>query len=129
MKIKYEFANGETSEVEVDDEIGAFIVDSRRVEHNAEERDRYHSVYSVENLYYEGDILVADSTPEADVINEEGARYMLAILSCLTPVQRRRFTLHAEGKTYREIAESEGVQLKAIQDSVEQARKKLAKFF
>lgn len=34
MKIKYRFANGEVSEVEVDDELGAVITASRREEEN-----------------------------------------------------------------------------------------------
>ena len=42
MKIKYKFATGEVTEVEVSDEIGAVITASRKAEHALEERNRYH---------------------------------------------------------------------------------------
>ena len=42
MKIKYTFANGEVSEVEVSEEIGAVIIDSRRKEENQARKERYH---------------------------------------------------------------------------------------
>ena len=38
MKIKYEFADGTVSEVEVSDEIGTVIIESRRDEHNGDRR-------------------------------------------------------------------------------------------
>ena len=38
MKIKYVFANGDTSEVEVSEEIGAIIIDSRKAEHAQQEK-------------------------------------------------------------------------------------------
>ena len=41
MKIKYTFITGETTEVEVSDEIGAVITASRKAEHVLEERNRY----------------------------------------------------------------------------------------
>ena len=43
MKITYAFADGTTSVVEVDDEIGAYIMDSRRQENNDDRRHRYHN--------------------------------------------------------------------------------------
>lgn len=36
MKIKYTFADGEISEVEVNEEVGEFIIESRRQEENYE---------------------------------------------------------------------------------------------
>lgn len=41
MIIKYKFATGEVTEVEVSDEIGTVILDSRREEHANNERHRY----------------------------------------------------------------------------------------
>lgn len=55
MKIKYRFANGEVSEVEVDDELGAVITASRREEENYERKMRYHCPYSIDKLVYEGE--------------------------------------------------------------------------
>ena len=42
MKISCIFANGENSEVEVNEEIGTFILDSRREEDNLRRKERYH---------------------------------------------------------------------------------------
>lgn len=39
MKIKYAFLDGTVTEVEVSDEIGAVIIDSRKAEHAQDERD------------------------------------------------------------------------------------------
>lgn len=42
MKIKYEFADGTVSEVEVEDSIGAVISEDRRLEDNLSRKERYH---------------------------------------------------------------------------------------
>ena len=42
LKINYTFANGETSDVEVNEEIGNLILDSRREESNQDRKERYH---------------------------------------------------------------------------------------
>ena len=54
MKIKYAFLDGTVTEVEVSDEIGAVIIDSRKAEHAQDERHRYHC-YSYDAIDYEGE--------------------------------------------------------------------------
>ena len=54
MKISYTFANGENSEVEVNEEIGTFILDSRREEDNLGRKERYHC-YSLDAAEFEGE--------------------------------------------------------------------------
>lgn len=54
MKIKYVFLDGTVTEVEVSDEIGAVIIDSRKAEHAQDERHRYHC-YSYDAIDYEGE--------------------------------------------------------------------------
>ena len=53
MKINYTFANGETSDVEVNEEIGNLVLDSRREESNQDRKERYHC-YSLDAAVYEG---------------------------------------------------------------------------
>ena len=53
MIIKYKFATGEVTEVEVSDEIGTVILDSRREEHANSERHRYHTAFSLDDMTYE----------------------------------------------------------------------------
>lgn len=52
-----------------------------------------------------------------------------AIDTLLTPTQRRRFImLMFEGLTYREIAQMENVNIRAVWESVELSKKKIQKF-
>ena len=48
MIIKYKFATGE-----VTDEIGNVILDSKREEHANNERHRYHTAFSLDDMTYE----------------------------------------------------------------------------
>ena len=48
MKIKYEFADGTVSEVEVEESIGAVIIEDRRLEDNLSRKERYHC-YSLDS--------------------------------------------------------------------------------
>lgn len=129
MKIKYEFIDGSVTEVEVSDEIGAVIIEARRLEHNADERERYHRSFSIDAAEYEGTEWADHSTPESEMVQDEDNAQLYWALGCLTEAQRRRFLSYADGLTIREIAAQEGVQIKAVQDSIAQARKKLQKFF
>ena len=53
MKIKYEFADGTVSEVEVEEAIGAVIIEDRRLEDNLSRKERYHC-YSLDAAQFEG---------------------------------------------------------------------------
>ena len=66
MKINYTFANGETSDVEVREEIGNLILDSRREESNQDRKERYHC-YSLDAAEYEGEDYADGSTPETEL--------------------------------------------------------------
>ena len=64
MKIRYEFANGEVTEVEVSEEVGAVIVESRKEEHAQQEKQRYHC-YSYDAIDFEGVEYADPKTPES----------------------------------------------------------------
>ena len=78
---------------------------------------------------YEGTAWAETVGPEDIALEREAQRELRQMMLALTPAQRRRLRHYADGLTYREIATLEGVQIKAIQDSIVQARKKLQKFF
>jgi len=80
-------------------------------------------------LDYESGEWAQTATPEEELLLRYANCELLQKLQKLTPVQRKRLLCYAEGMTYREIAQLEGTQVKAVQDSIEQARKKLKKFF
>lgn len=64
MKIRYEFVDGEISEVEVTEEIGSVIVESRRLEDNLARKERYHC-YSLDAVDFEGGGYAGKDTPES----------------------------------------------------------------
>ena len=90
MKIKYAFLDGTVTEVEVSDEIGAVIIDSRKAEHAQDERHRYHC-YSYDAIDYEGE--------------EYGAcdEYIAALAAVLRDIKG---WLYSEPDRYHEITDS-----------------------
>lgn len=128
MKINYTFANGETSEVEVTEEIGNVILDSRREESNLDRKERYHC-YSLDGTEFEGMEMAEDDTPETELFLQLENRHIAETFDRLSEVQKRRLLLLAQGLSVREIARREGKDIKTIRESIEGARKKFLKFF
>ena len=126
MIIKYKFATGEVTEVEVSDEIGTVILDSRREEHANNER--YHTAFSLDDMTYEDkDYFSVDDNPEEALMRKEAAKERKAMLSRLTPVQRRRVEKFEDGMSIAEIARSEKAAFNSVKESIESAQKKLKK--
>ena len=128
MKINYTFANGETSDVEVNEEIGNLILDSRREESNQDRKERYHC-YSLDAAEYEGEDYADGSTPEAELFLQLENQRIKEAFEQLSDVQRRRLLMLAKGVSLREIARREGKDIKSIRESIEWARKKFLKYF
>ena len=129
MLLKYEFINGDVLEVEVSDEIGAMIIDSRKAEHALDEKERYHN-YSLDDIDYEGDKYGFWENYDLDERKANALKRRTILregFSKLTETQRRRISLLIQGKTVREIAEIEKVDVRAVHDSISQARKKFEK--
>jgi len=128
MKIKYEFADGTVSEVEVEDSIGAFIVEDRRLEDNLSRKERYHC-YSLDAAQFEGSEYGTEETPEVQMEQKQDAERIARAMDGLSDVQRRRLLMLADGKSMREIAREEKVQHRAVVKSIEGARKIFKKKF
>lgn len=128
MKIKYEFADGTVSEVEVDEEIGGIIVESRRLEDNLARKERYHC-YSMDAAEFEGGSYRTEDTPERQMEQELDEERIARALDRLSEVQRRRLLMFVDGMSMREIARTENVQHRAVVKSIEGARKKFKKNF
>lgn len=126
MKIKYEFINGETTEIEVDENIGTFIVDSRRIESNLARKERYHCYSS--DVAWDGEDYADPNTPENILLAKENSNAFLEAFSLLTPLQQERLLKLASGMSIRKIAESEGKHHSAIEESIAVARKKIKNF-
>lgn len=128
MKIKYEFADGTVSEVEVEDSIGAVIIEDRRLEDNLSRKERYHC-YSLDAAQFEGAEYSDGETPEMKLEQEMDAEHIAQAMDELSDVQRRRLLKFAEGKSMREIAREEKVQHRAVVKSIEGARRIFKKNF
>ena len=128
MKIKYEFADGTVSEVEVEESIGAVIIEDRRLEDNLSHKERYHC-YSLDAAQFEGAEYASEETPEAKMKREMDTERISQALDGLSEVQRRRLLMLAEGKSMREIAREEKVQHRAVMKSIEAAKKIFKKNF
>lgn len=128
MKITWKFADGTTSEVEVNEELGDFITASRREESNLDRKERYHS-YSLDAIDYEGLEYSTDTTPETEMSSRDDTARVNVALDKLSETQQRRLLMLADGLSIREIARREGVDHRAIRESIEAARKKFKKNF
>lgn len=128
MKINYTFANGETSDVEVSEEIGTMILDSRREESNLDRKERYHC-YSLDGAEFEGMEMADKETTESALFLQLENQHIAETFDKLSEVQKRRLLMLAQGLSIREIARREGKDIKTIRESIEGARKKFLKFF
>ena len=128
MKINYTFNNGENSEVEVNEEIGAVILESRRKEENME-RNRRRRCYSLDDVDFEGEDFADDRTPESLLIEQLDNEHIKETLDKLSETQRRRLLMYAEGMSIEDIARVEGVYHTSISRSIEAARKIFLKNF
>ena len=127
MKIKYKFANGEISYVEVSDEVGAEILKSRRIEENRDRKERYHC-YSLDGIDFEGDEFAEKDTPESLLLNKEEESLINEFMETLTDVQKRRLKMRIEGMSLTDIAREEGVEFNPIKRSFVRISKKFQTF-
>lgn len=128
MKIKYIFANGEESEVEVSEEIGNVVINSRRIEDNLDRKERSHC-YSMNAADFEGDDYADYTTPEILMEQKISNRHIAEALDKLSEVQKRRLLMYTNGMTYQKIADVEGVKVASVYESIEAAIKKFKKVF
>lgn len=135
MKISYEFADGSITEVEVSDEIGAVVIDSRREEESAERKHRRHCI-SLDAIVYEGKEYGREDT-HPGLEDEDDAEQALKLrtkraktaLRHLTEMQRRYLWMHVNGLSVREISRREAKNFRTVYDSIEAAKKKFEKFY
>lgn len=129
MIIKYTFATNEETEVEVSEEIGTVILESRRKESNGDRKERAHC-WSLDAIAYEGDEYgIPDFTEAMFDGSDERAIRIREAFSHLTDTQQRRMLMLASGLSEREIARREGVAVRAVEESIAYARKKFFKYF
>lgn len=127
MKIKYTFANGDVTEIEVSEEIGAVVLDLNRQEYNTNHREtRRHC--SLEALDLDGNLLPSKDNVETEFIRKENSEKLRDAISQLNPRQQKLIkAIYFEGQKVTDLALEEGVHWTAITHAVERALKKLEK--
>lgn len=113
MKIRYEFADGTVSEVEVEESIGAVIIEDRRLEDNLARKERYHC-HSLDAVEFEGVDYSTEETPETLLATMEEDRRVYDAFHRLSKVQQRRLLKLAGGMSIREIARQEGTNFRTV---------------
>lgn len=126
MIINYNFADGTTSEIEVNDEIGTYIIEADRRESSADRKEHRHC-WSLDAIVYEG-AAYGKCDEYDDGCPSELQLCLKRAFAEMSETQRRRVLLSAQGLTYREIADMEGVSFRAVGYSVESAKKILEHF-
>ena len=129
MKIKYKFANGEISYVEVSDEVGQAILESRRKESSLDKKEYRHSACSIDVIEFEGEEFAEKDTPESLLFNKEEDARVKEFFAILTERQKRCLELRMEGKSIAEIARLEGLKFMSVKDCLTCIQKKFQTFF
>ncbi len=128
MKITWNFADGTTSAVEVNEEIGNYITASRREEASTARKHRRHC-YALDAIDYEGDEYGTKTSPEDDMETDVQKKRIHEAFSHLTEKQQQRLLMLADGLSCHEIARQEGANFKTVYESIEAGKKKFMKFF
>lgn len=125
MKIRYQFVNGDVSEIEVDDELGEVLLDMDRQEYNNNRKEsRRH--YSLESRIYEGEDYGSEDENLSRFADLESIRSAMLELT-----SRQLICVYAyffDGKKYTEIARELGIHESTVRESVRSALKKLEKY-
>ena len=116
--------------MDVEDDVAEFLETNRPKPASAKRKaQRYKAQYSLDA----GDGIEEDTLV---LLFEEARRNELlyerlrSAMACLTEKQRRRFLMKYDLEyTYAEIAEREQVNVNAVEDSIEQAKEKIRKYF
>ncbi len=128
MKIRYEFATGEVSEIEVSEELGRAMAE---IAHKAALRDRAETRrhVSLERLLEAGFPFADDMNVEALAEQAIDRAALFRAMEQLLPKQKELILkVYFEGRSYTDIARQEGVGESAIRDRMARIHVKLKKF-
>lgn len=116
MKVRYEFVNGEISEIEVDDNLGELLVDFDRQEYNNDHKETRRHI-SLDGMDYEGELFLSSADTETEVFQREDLARLMKAMEALSPAQRELVRrVYFENEKISKIAREEGVSHVAIHD-------------
>ena len=131
MIIKFKFADGTVSEVEVEEELGLVISAMEREEQSYERKMRRWAPIKLDDAEYEGEWFADNDTPEKRYELEESQKRVDEFKKTLTSTQLRRLEIRESNPniSFREIAEIEHTDVRAVWETFDQIKKKYKKFF
>ena len=120
----------EDTYMDVEDDVAEFLETNRPKPASAKRKaQRYKAQYSLDagdGIEEDTLVLLFEEARRNELLYERLRTAML----CLTEKQRRRFLMKYDLEyTYAEIAEKEQVNVNAVEDSIEQAKEKIRKYF
>ena len=129
MKIRYEFAHGEISEVEVSEELGRTLAE---MTHRAALRDRAETRrhVSLDKLLSLG-AQIGDGNPGVEELTEQALDLaaLRRAMDQLEPQQKELLRMvYEEGRSCASIAREDGVSEYAVRDRLYRIHKKLRNF-
>ena len=136
MKIRYEFVNGDVMEIEVDDEIGMTILQSRK-EESSDGRQYRRQTLSLDTAndkssWVKTDEHNPDSFLDREELEEMRQRRSEEIREIMNQLSDKQTELaqamHDKKFTQEDYAEKKGVSQSAISQQIRTLRKKFRKF-
>mgnify|MGYP003276073688 FL=1 len=129
MKVRYEFANGEISEIEVEDSLGELLLDFDRQEYNNDHKETRRHI-SLDGMDYEGELFLSSADTEAEVFHREELAWLMGAMEALSPAQRELVRrVYFENEKISKIAREEGVSHVAIHDRLKRIYQKIKNNF
>lgn len=129
MKVRYEFVNGDFSEIEVDDSLGELLVDFDRHTYNNDHKETRRHI-SLDGMVYEGELFASPAEPEAEVLKREETARLLRAMESLSPDQRELVhRVYFENQKIVDIAREQGVSHAAIHDRLKRIHQRIKNNF
>ncbi len=129
MRVRYEFANGEFDEIEVDDSFGELLMDFDRQEYNNDHKETRRHV-SLDGMDYEGALFASPADPAAEVLKREETARLLRAMESLSPDQRELVRrVYFENQRIVDIAREQGVSRAAIHDRLKRIYQRIKNNF
>ncbi len=128
MKVRYEFVNGEISEIEVDESLGELLVECDRQAYNNDHKETRRHV-SLDGMDYEGALFATADDPAWEALRALELDRLREALAALSPKQRELvLKVYFNEESIAAIARAEGVDESSVRERLRWIHKKLKKF-
>lgn len=128
MEIKYYFVTGEVVTLDVNEKLGKYIKNSKKVEDSYTRKSLRHN-YSLDAIVYEAEKYASCDTYFSKEARAEEQKRIQEIRALMTDVQLRRIDKRLRGMNLHQIAQEEQVSVQSVSESFLSAQKKVKTYF